>query len=72
MPDGSEIVGSSKDELWTAIKAWHEANSDSTEKAEIKFPVDIKFLDESIVTVNSKDDIRAAVDAWKLANPRGN
>lgn len=56
MPDGSTItVGNEED--WDDLKEWYEENSDSEEKPELQFPVNVEFDDETI-TVNSAEELR--------------
>ena len=60
MPDRTEIPIDGKDdeEGWGKIKAWYEAHPDSKERPALDFPVDIKFKDGTIVTVNNNEEMR--------------
>ncbi len=59
MPDGTEIVGNNRDEFKAAIKDWHTANPDAEEKGTLKFPVNITFPDESQMTIESAEEMKA-------------
>lgn len=62
MPDGTEITVNSKDdpEGWGEIKAWYEAHPDVAKKPALQFPVDIKWKNGTIVTINSREEMRRA------------
>ena len=57
MPDGSTITGNSREEIGTAIKAWHKANPGSQGKATMQFPVNANFKGES-VTINNEQEMQ--------------
>lgn len=59
MPDGSEITIATQDD-WALIDAWYEDNPDVSERPELVFPVDIQYANDSIVTVNSAEELRGA------------
>lgn len=64
MPDGTEILV--EDEAgWEAIKEWYDANQDSQEKPVPQYPVQIVFPDESVVTINSDEEMDATKEACK-------
>ena len=67
MPDGTEITINSKDdkEGRLAIKAWYEAHPDCKEKHSLKYPVDIKYKDGTIKTINNQEEMRRARMACK-------
>ena len=56
MPDGSTITVENEED-WDDLKEWYEENSDSEEKPELQFPVNVEFDDETI-TVNSAEELR--------------
>lgn len=59
MPDGTTLSGDEK-ELWTAVKAWYEANPDSAIKPDINYPIDIKWDGAIIKTVNDEVEMKIA------------
>lgn len=56
MPDGTEITIEEKED-WELIKAWYEANPDVKEKPSIEYPVDVKFKDGTVKTINNKEEM---------------
>lgn len=62
MPDGTEITVTGKydKEGWLAIKAWYEANPGNTDKHTLQFPVEIKYKDGTIKTINNRQEMRQA------------
>ncbi|MBI9073511.1 MAG: hypothetical protein JEY94_18055 [Melioribacteraceae bacterium] len=58
MPDGSTIT-IENDEGWMAIREWFETNPESREKPLLQYPVDIKFEDGTISTINSDEEMEA-------------
>ncbi len=56
MPDGSDIFGN-KEEVWTVIKEWYEANPDSEEKAALQYPVDVVFEGGETKTIDNEDEM---------------
>ena len=64
MPDESTIIGNSKEELWSAIKAWYEVHSDVAAKPSLNYPVNIVFANsDEIVTITNKDEMIATKEA---------
>ncbi len=65
MPDGTEIiVPTNDDEGWAEIKAWYAAHPDVNKRPVIKFPVDIKFMDnDAVITINNRQQMRRAREA---------
>lgn len=65
MPDGTEITVKRKDDRveWGEIKAWYNVHPDVKERPAIQYPVDIKYKDGTVVTINSKEEMRAAREA---------
>ena len=59
MPDGTEIIIDSK-EARREIKAWYAAHPDVTERPTIIYPVDIKWKDGTVSTINNEDQMRRA------------
>ena len=64
MPDGSTITGESREEVGTAIKAWHSANPGAQGKATMQYPVDAKFKNRP-VTINSEREMQRLKKACK-------
>ena len=57
MPDGSIISGNDEEELWTAIKAWYEANPDVEEKPNLQYPVSVMFYDEETIEIANEGEM---------------
>ncbi|PLX11806.1 MAG: hypothetical protein C0598_07260 [Marinilabiliales bacterium] len=58
MLDGTLIeVISNDDEGWAPVKAWYDAHPDVAAKPELQFPVDIKWKDGTIQTINSQEEM---------------
>ncbi len=51
MPDGTELIGE-ENEIWTAIKAWYEANPDIETKAILNYPVEVVLKDGTLKSIN--------------------
>jgi hypothetical protein len=65
MPDGTEIIIEKKEDR-KLIKEWYEANPGVEEKPELQYPVDIKYKDGTIKTINNKEEmIQAKKDCEK-------
>jgi hypothetical protein len=61
MPDGTTVSGESRQALRQAIRIWYQANGGPYERPELQFPLDIIFeADQSVLTVNSVEELRAA------------
>ncbi|PLX01744.1 MAG: hypothetical protein C0595_13630 [Marinilabiliales bacterium] len=60
LPDGTEVTIDSKDdeEGWNEIKDWYINHPDVAQKPALQFPVDIKFKDGTIKTINSNQQLR--------------
>ena len=56
MPDGSEITIEVRED-WMLLKSWHEENPDYEEKPVLQFPVDIKWKDGTIQTINNEEEM---------------
>jgi len=56
--DGTTITMENAED-WSTLKAWHEANPGS-DKPILHYPVDITFIDGSIETIHSDDELRSA------------
>lgn len=52
MPDGSEITGNSKEEVGTAMKAWHKANPRVEKRGTMKYPVNAIFKGKQVRITN--------------------
>ncbi|MCP4724095.1 MAG: hypothetical protein GY863_03615 [bacterium] len=59
MPDGTTVTGNNREEVRLAMRAWHDANPDSTERPVLQYPVDIVLRDGTTVTVNSEEEMRS-------------
>ncbi len=58
-PDGIEAAFETKSELKSAVRAWKEENPDAEEKPALSFPIEVELkADESIVTVNSQEELQ--------------
>jgi len=63
MPDGSPITAETNDEQgWAAVKAWYAAHPDYKKKPGIQYPVDIKWKDGTITTINNVEEMKRAKD----------
>ena len=56
MPDGSDFIIERKDD-WAALRAWYENHPDYNAKPILQYPVDIKFKNGKIITVNSEREM---------------
>jgi hypothetical protein len=67
LPDKTEVITNSQDELKAALKAWKEANPGKRGAHPIlKFPFSVTLKkDGSSVTVSSKEDLKALKDACR-------
>jgi len=59
MPDGSTITVEEKED-WMLIKEWYLANPGVREKPSLEYPVDIKWKDGTIKTINNDGEMRLA------------
>jgi len=59
MPDGTMVTGNNKEEIRHAMKVWHDANPDSTDRPALQYPVGIVLRDGTTVTVNSEEEMRS-------------
>lgn len=62
MPDGTIITGNSEKEIIQLIKVWYEEYPDEKEKPVLQYPVDIKFKDGTIKTINNDEEMKAAYE----------
>ncbi len=62
LPDETEVIVTSQkdEEAWATIKAWYEAHPDATARPAIEYPVDIKWYNGEIKTINNKDEMMRA------------
>lgn len=62
LPDGTEVTfdGKSDIEAKRIITAWYEAHPDVAQKPVLDYPVDIKWLNGEITTINSQKQMRRA------------
>jgi len=58
MPDSSIFTVDTK-EAWIELKEWYVMNPAYDEKPIMQFPVQIQFKDNTTVTVNSREELRA-------------
>lgn len=59
MPDDSEITVGDKED-WGLIKSWYKAHPDVKKRPEIQFPVEIKWQNGKIITINNQEEMRKA------------
>ncbi len=59
MPDGSEIIIEERED-YMLIREWYTEHPDVNEKPELNFPVDIKYKDGTVVTINNEEEMREA------------
>lgn len=57
MPDNSVVTANNKEEMWTAIKAWYEANPTAEEKPALQYPVDVIFKDGNTATIDNEEEM---------------
>jgi hypothetical protein len=62
MPDGTMITGNSEKELLLEIKEWYTANPNVKEKPILQYPVDIKFKDGTLKTINNDMEMKKAYE----------
>lgn len=62
MPDDTIITGDSEKEIDLAIKEWYKAHPDVKEKPVLQYPVDIKFKDGTIKTINNDEEMKNAYE----------
>lgn len=61
MLDGTEItVVTNDDEGWAEVKAWYAAHPDVKKRPAIQFPVDIKWRNGRIITINNREEMHRA------------
>jgi len=60
------ISSCEKGELWTAIKAWHEAHPDAEAKPVLQYSVEIVFEDGTTQAIaNEEEMIEAKKSCWE-------
>jgi hypothetical protein len=59
MPDGSTITIEEKED-WVLLKQWYDENPGYDEKPVLQFPVDIKWKDGTIQTINNEEEMTEA------------
>jgi len=64
MPDGSTISVENKDD-WDEIKDWYVSNPDVEIKHKLQYPVDIKFEDGTIKTINDEKEMKSVYEYCK-------
>jgi len=62
LPDDSDVTVSSKDDkdAWSTIKDWYTAHPDVVKKPALGFPIDIKWRDGHITTINNREQMKRA------------
>ena len=62
VPDGTEYIINTKDDKdgWLALKAWYESHPDADKKLQLQFPVDIKWKDGTLETINNQEEMKLA------------
>ena len=59
-PDGSTATADSRQTLHQMLRTWKQNNPGTQDRPEITFPITVKMADDgTIVTVNSRDELRA-------------
>ena len=64
MPDATVINVTERAEF-KLLREWHKANPDATEKGSLNYPVDIMYKDDTTVTINDADEMKAAKEDCK-------
>lgn len=65
-PDGTTGSATTGAELKTLLHSWKSANPTSTEKPQFQYPIQLTLLkDGSVITVNNKEEFKAALKACK-------
>lgn len=61
LPDGTEVTINSKDdeEGWVEIKDWYINHPDVAAKPVLQFPVEIKWKDGTVQTINSQEEMQS-------------
>ena len=62
MPDGSTLTADDEEDLAEKMKAFWDSYDGEKKRPQLNFPVDIQFEDGTVLTVNSKEEMR---QAWK-------
>jgi len=57
-PDGNDITLTNEDD--SALKDWYEANTDTEDKPELAYPVDIKNQEGVVETINNEVEMMTA------------
>jgi hypothetical protein len=57
MPDNSVLTANDEKDMWTAIKAWYEANPNAEEKPSLQYPVDVVFENGNIATIDNEEEM---------------
>ncbi|MBC8320303.1 MAG: hypothetical protein H8E34_06255 [Bacteroidetes bacterium] len=65
MPDGSTITGNNKEEIGIAMRNWYSLNPGVDEKPALQYPVDTKWKDGTVKTINNEGEMRRAKAACK-------
>ncbi len=68
MPDASVIIIETEED-WALLKAWYTENPGIEEKPALIFPVDITMEDETVLTVNTHEEM---VEIRRACHPHGN
>jgi hypothetical protein len=64
MADDTSITLTSKDD-WSLIRAWYDANPDTTERPELIYPVDVTLEDGTIQTLIDSTELAAVKDSCR-------
>ena len=62
MPDGSTLTADDEEDLAAKMKAFWESYEGKKKRPQLNFPADIQFEDGTVLTVNSREEMR---QAWK-------
>lgn len=63
LPDGTTVTGEDKESLKDQVKDWYENNPDADERPAFVYPIEVEMEDETIVTVNNQEELRALKEA---------
>ena len=69
-PDGSSVEVGDKDEMIEALKEYRASNPGTMERPKIQFPYDIELKNGDVVTLESIDDLKDALQKCKVLKRR--
>lgn len=56
-PDGTTAEAANREEKRALYREWKAANPDATERPEITFPIHVELEDETVVTINTEEEL---------------